>query len=376
MIQKIISMSHINIPYEDLKAVNLSYSDDLAQLAKETIESGWYILGNKVKTFEEQFAKENAIEYCLGVASGLDALILGLSVFDFPKGSKVLVPSNTYIASILAILRSDLIPVLVEPNEQTYNLDLKGLSEKYKEDCVAVLVVHLYGRMCPMPEIVSFASEKGMKVVEDCAQSHFASINGIHAGCYGDIGAFSFYPTKNLGALGDAGAIICKDKSIYDKLLALRNYGSEIKYYNQYVGWNSRLDEIQASFLSLKLKKYKEVIEHKRMLASLYRTHLGGIKELKLPVLRNEDEHVWHIFNILTSRRDELKEYLKENGIGTEIHYPVAPINQVGYRSFFKNDKTPIAVEIHQQTLSLPISTCHSKDDIEVVCQKIGAFFN
>lgn len=215
------------IPYEDLKKVNAPYFGALVQRSKSVIEGGWYVLGKAVENFEKEFSTLHGGYHCLGVASGLDALILGLVVFDFPKGSKVLVPSNTYIASILSIIRADLTPVLVEPDPKTYNLTVEGLRKQYDKDCVAILPVHLYGRLNPMPEIVEFAKENNLKVIEDCAQSHFAEINGVKSGMFGDIGAFSFYPTKNLGALGDAGAIICKDSEVYNKLKALRNYGSE-----------------------------------------------------------------------------------------------------------------------------------------------------
>jgi dTDP-4-amino-4,6-dideoxygalactose transaminase len=368
-------MNHIKIPYENLKLVNEPYLDSLVKVSKETIENGWYILGKQVEKFENEFAKVNKIQHCIGVASGLDALILGLSVFDFPKGAKVLVASNSYIACILSIIRSDLIPVLVEPNFETYNIDTVGLEKYYTNDCVAILAVHMYGRMCPMPEIIQFARDKNMKVVEDCAQSHFAQIDSINAGCYGDIGAFSFYPTKNLGALGDAGAIICKDKDIFEKLKALRNYGSNLKYHNKYIGFNSRLDEIQAAFLMVKLFDYKKVIEHKRKLVSIYLEKLKDVLEIKLPLEATED-HVWHIFNILTPKRDKLKEFLLQNGIGTEIHYPVSPNNQEGYKPFFDLIEFPISEEIHRNTLSLPLSICHSENDVIKVSEKILLFFN
>lgn len=353
------------IPYEDLKKVNAPYFDALAKRAKDVVEGGWYVLGKAVESFEKEFSALHGDYFCLGVASGLDALILGLVVFDFPKGSKVLVPSNTYIASILSILHAGLIPVLVEPDPNTYNLTVKGLREKFDQDCVAILPVHLYGRLNPMPEIVEFAKDKNLKIIEDCAQSHFAEIDGVKSGMFGDIGAFSFYPTKNLGALGDAGAIICKDPDLYAKLKALRNYGSEKKYHNKYVGWNSRLDEIQASFLSEKLTDYQKVIDHKRRLAMIYFEELKGIQSLTLPAPAGKD-HVWHIFNVLLPNRDTIKAKLAERGVMTEIHYPVAPNHQEGYQSILKGHY-PIAEKIHTETLSLPLSTCHREEEIRQV---------
>ncbi len=370
-----MSMRNIEIPYEDLKKVNEPYLSLLLESSKEVVSSGWYILGNNVKKFENDFSKVNNSKFCIGVASGLDALILGLSVFDFPKGSKVLVPSNTYIASILAIVRAGLTPVLVEPNIETCNIDLEGLLKEYDSSCVAILPVHMYGRMCPMIEIMKFAKEKKLKVIEDCAQSHFAELNGVKAGNFGDIGAFSFYPTKNLGALGDAGAIICKDEDIFKKLLALRNYGSHEKYSNMYIGWNSRLDEIQAAFLSVKLTNYQKVIEKKIELSNIYFELLSEIKDVILPKTAGK-EHVWHIFNIRTNRRDELKKHLLKNGVGTEIHYPIPPSEQIGYMKLFNDKKFHIALKMHKETLSLPISVYMEDFHVKQICSLIKTFFN
>lgn len=366
-------MNHIQIPYEDLKIVNKPYFNQLEYISKNIIENGWYILGENVLKFEESFGKIHSNSYCLGVASGLDALILGLSVFDFPPNSKVLVPSNAYIASILSILRAGLIPILVEPDPKTYNITYDELEKKYDKDCVAILPVHMYGRISPMLEILDFANHKNLRIIEDCAQSHFSELNNIKAGEFGDIGAFSFYPTKNLGAFGDAGAIICKDKEIYLKLKALRNYGSEIKYHNKFVGWNSRLDEIQAAFLSLKLADYKNVLNHKNKLSKIYFENLNKIDQIQLPTLANT-ESVWHIFNILTAKRDELKQFLFENGIGSEIHYPIPPHKQEGYKNILSGNY-PISENIHNMTLSLPISTCHNENQIFKVVEVVHEFF-
>ncbi len=365
----------MKIPYEDLKGVNAPYIEQLNNAAVNCISSGWYVLGNEVKQFEEEFAKANNAKYCLGLASGLDALILGLAVYDFPRNAKVLVPSNTYIASILAIFKAGLQPILVEPDPFTYNLSIDNIRNAYTKDCVAILPVHLYGRISPMEEIIQFAKENNLKVVEDCAQSHFASINGKMAGTFGDIGAFSFYPTKNLGALGDAGAILCNSEEDYIKLKALRNYGSHVKYYNKFQGWNSRLDEMQAALLRVKLPHYQQVINHKRKIAKIYFEELQTITEIQLPKLEDEEKHVWHIFNILTPHRNQLKEFLQNQGIGTEIHYPVPPNHQEGYMAEFSGNY-PISENIHAQTLSLPISTIHSEMDVRHVCDQIKKFYN
>ncbi len=340
------------IVYEDLSKVNEPYLKELQEAFRQMLATGQYILGEQVTLFETEFAK----------------------VFDFPAGSKVLVPANTYIASILAIVNAGLIPVLVEPDADTYNMSVAELGRSYTKDCVAVLPVHLYGRLCAMPAIMDFAKARGLKVIEDCAQAHFAEMDGVRAGCFGDIGAFSFYPTKNLGALGDAGAVLCKDPSIYEKLKALRNYGSEKKYHNKYLGFNSRLDEIQAAFLRVKLKHFAEVIAHKHNLATIYLDTLKQVPAIRLP-LPADKEHVWHIFNILTPKRDELKAFLHANQIGTEVHYPIAPHQQEAFKHLFKNSSYPLSEKIHESTLSLPISTCHTQNDIRMVANKIREFF-
>ncbi|MHA8095462.1 DegT/DnrJ/EryC1/StrS family aminotransferase [Aquirufa lenticrescens] len=369
-------MTNIRIPYEDLGRVNKPYFELLLNKAKSTIENGWYVLGNEVSSFEENFSKMHNNQYCVGVASGLDALMLGLSVYEFKLGSKVLVQSNTYIATILAIVKCGMVPVLVEPDIHTFNMNIEDLEKAYDNNCVAIAPVHMYGRISQMEEIMRFAKAKNLIVIEDCAQSHFAELNGKRAGTFGDIGAFSFYPSKNLGALGDGGAIICHDEKVYHKLKALRNYGSHKKYHNDYIGINSRLDEIQASFLNCKLPFYRDVINHKSNLAAIYFKHLSNVIELQLPSKPSKGEHVWHIFNIIFEFRDELKEFLIASGIATEIHYPIPPHLQFGYKDIFVNQYFPISEFIHKNTLSLPISTIHSEEDIIEVCYSIKAGLN
>ncbi|MDP1726476.1 MAG: DegT/DnrJ/EryC1/StrS family aminotransferase [Bacteroidota bacterium] len=362
------------IEYENLAKLNKPLFEEFQNAFIHTLESGRYILGEQVILFETEFAQYHNHLFCTGVASGLDALIMGLSVFNFPKKSKVLVPANTYIASILAIIRAGLIPVLVEPNKNTCLIDVEELSRKYDSDCVAIMPVHLYGRMCDMPQIMEFATARNLKVIEDCSQAHFAEINGIKAGCFGDIGAFSFYPTKNLGALGDAGAIICKDIMVFEKLKALRNYGSEKKYENKFIGWNSRLDEMQASFLRIKLKHLQSITDHKRYLASVYMQKLKNISQIQLPEIAGSN-HVWHIFNILTDTRNELKIFLSQNGIETEIHYPIAPHKQEAYKELFKDSVFPVSENIHRTTLSLPISWFHTEKDVLLISDTINEYF-
>lgn len=246
-------MSHTTIPYENLKVLNTPFEHLMKQQFAAFLEKGWYILGDEVSLFEKEFGDFHNETYVVGVANGLDALILSLKCCNFKKGSEVIVPSNTYIATILAILHCDLVPVFVEPDIRTYNIDPRKINQAITDKTVAIIAVHLYGQCCEMDPILSIIKDKEIKLIEDCAQAHGAKYKGKVAGTFGDFAAFSFYPTKNLGALGDAGAVICKNKQDYEKLRQLRNYGSDKKYYNRIVGYNSRLDEIQASFLRIKL---------------------------------------------------------------------------------------------------------------------------
>lgn len=358
------------IEYESLGRLNKSFEDEYVQCFRELLNSGWYILGKQVATFEEAFAQYCGTKHCIGVASGLDALMLALRCYDFPAGSEVLVPSNTYIATILSILQCGLKPVLVEPDIHTYNIDPLQIEEKITKNTKAIMVVHLYGKACDMEPIMQIAGKYKLPVIEDCAQAHGAMYKGQKVGTFG-IGAFSFYPTKNLGALGDAGAITTNDQEKKDLFKALRNYGSKIKYQNDYIGYNSRLDEIQAGLLSVKLKYLDKINRHKRDLAAIY------LKELKddfiKPSVSSDYFDVYHIFNIRHPKRDELKEYLLKNDIKTDIHYPIPPNKQKAMKGIIIGEY-PISEEIHRTTLSLPISFGHTKDDIYKVVETINKF--
>lgn len=369
-------MSHTDntIPYENLHLLNKDFEAGFQEKFKAFLEKGWYVLGNEVKQFEEDFAKYCGAKYCLGVANGLDALHLGLLAFGFPAKSEIIVPSNTYIATILAIINTGHIPVLVEPSIEDYNLDPNLIEEKITTKTKAIMVVHLYGQTAKMDAITAIAQKYNLEIIEDCAQSHGAIFNGKMTGTFGKIGAFSFYPTKNLGALGDAGAIVTSDDVLYEKLKALRNYGSEKKYYNKYIGLNSRLDELQAAFLNVKLPHLDAITNHKQQLAKLYNNLLTD-KVIK-PIVVENGNHVYHIYNIRTNKRDELKAYLLQNGINTEIHYPVSPNNQEGYQEYFRDLKLPISEEIHRTTLSLPISYATKEEEVKRVINKINSFFN
>ncbi|RZK26015.1 MAG: DegT/DnrJ/EryC1/StrS family aminotransferase, partial [Flavobacterium sp.] len=303
---------------------------------------------------------------------GLDALILGLKVLDLPHNSEVIVPSNTYIATILAIVQCGMKPVLVEPDPKSFNLNPELIEEKITGKTRVILPVHLYGKCCDMESIMSIAKKYDLHVVEDCAQAHGAMYKEKKAGSFGDIGAFSFYPTKNLGAIGDAGAITTNDDSIADKLTYLRNYGSKVKYHNEYIGYNSRLDEIQAGFLNVKLKSLDKINEHKRKLGLFYLENIKT-KGITLPQIESDYYDVFHIFAITCPSRDELKKYLEEKGIKTEIHYPVPPHKQVGYRKLL-DGYFPKAEEIHNTQLSLPISYMHTEEDLSVVVDAINSY--
>jgi dTDP-4-amino-4,6-dideoxygalactose transaminase len=359
------------IEYEHLGNLNKPFEAEYREKVDDFLRSGWYILGKHVDIFEKSFATYCQSPYCIGVASGLDALILALRVYDFPSQSEIIVPSNTYIATILSILHCGLKPVLVEPDIATYNIDPLKIEENITSRTKAIMVVHLYGKPCLMENIMSIADKYGLPVIEDCAQAHGAMYKNKTVGTFG-IGAYSFYPTKNLGALGDAGAIITGDEKLNEAFRALRNYGSKIKYQNDYIGYNSRLDEIQAAFLSVKLNYLDEINAHKRMLAQIY------LKELKSDFIKpsvSEDCYdVYHVFNIRHPKRDALKDFLLKNHIKTEIHYPIPPHKQKAMQGILDKDSYPVSEEIHRTTLSLPISYGHTADDIYKVIETIDKF--
>ena len=359
------------IEYENLGKLNQPFFEAYKKIFDKTLASGWYILGNNVATFEQEFANYTGSKHCIGLASGLDALSLALRCFEFPEGTEVIVPSNTYIATILSIVQNGLKPVLVEPDINTYNIDPARIEEKITSNTRAIMLVHLYGKCCQMDAILAIAGKYKLRVIEDCAQSHGSKYKGRISGSFGDFGAHSFYPTKNLGALGDAGAATTNDVLLAEKLKALRNYGSTIKYVNDYVGYNSRLDEIQAGFLSIKLAALNKINEHKRKLANLYLENLKN--EFIKPVVDKDYYDVYHIFNIRHSRRDQLKKYLLERDVKTEIHYPIAPHKQKAMRGIIEGEY-PISEEIHATTLSLPISYFHTAEDIYRVIEILNSF--
>lgn len=359
------------IEYESLARSNSAYMADLEDAAKRVIRSGWYVLGQEVSAFEAEFADYVGAKHCIGVANGLDALILAIEALDLPKGSDVLVASNTYIATILAIVRAGHKPVLVEPVLETFNMDPAKLAGSMTSNTRAICVTHLFGKSCRMDSICSFAQEHGLKIVEDCAQSHGAKLAGKMTGTFGNAGCFSFYPTKNLGAVGEGGAIITNDDAMAECLRMTRNYGSERKYVFKYVGVNSRLHEMQAALLRVKLRHLDAMTAHKRKLARIYFDLLPDW--LAKPTEAPDEYDVFHIFGIRHSQRDALRQHLMEHGVKTEVHYPIPPHRQEAMKGILTGNY-PVADELHASELSLPISLGHTSADVQRVCGLVRRF--
>ena len=364
------------IKFLDLQAINKQYSSELKEACSRVIDSGWYVMGNEVSSFENEFSEYCGTKYSIGVANGLDALTIVLRAWKelgkLKDGDEVIVQSNTYIASILAITENNLTPVLVEPDPKSYNLTVQNIKNSLTDKTKVILPVHLYGRISPMVEIMNLAKKHGLLVLEDCAQSHGAKIGETKAGAFGDAAGFSFYPGKNLGALGDGGMITTNDSKLALTIKALSNYGSHKKYENKYKGLNSRLDEIQAAMLRVKLKYLDKETVIRQDLAKIY---LNRIKNhlITLPEVSNVEEHVWHVFVISCRKRDDLQEYLKVNGVETLIHYPKATHKQEAYKEL--NDQSFIvSEEIHQKVLSLPISPVMSNEDVNKVVSLLNLF--
>lgn len=370
------------IPFLDLKEINAQYRNELIEACTRVIDSGWYIAGNELETFEQEFSAYCGTKHAIGVANGLDALILTLRAWNelgkLKEGDEVIVPSNTYIASILAISANNLTPVLVEPDLATYNLCPQKTEQAITNKTRVLLPVHLYGQIANMPAIMDIAKKHDLLVLEDSAQAHGASIDGKRVGNWGDASGFSFYPGKNLGALGDAGAVTTNDDELANTLRALRNYGSHEKYKNLYQGVNSRLDEIQAAMLSVKLKHLNTEIVRRREVANAY---IKGINNtlITLPINDNAIEvthyenHVWHVFVIRCEQREALQKHLLDNGIQTLIHYPIPPHKQEAYKGWAELDY-PVSELIHEQVISLPLGPTITDVDINAVINACNNF--
>ncbi len=364
------------IKFLELQKINQKYHEQLTSACEQVITSGWYILGEKVKQFEKEFASCCGSKHCVGVANGLDALILIIEAYKLmgvmQDGDEIIVPANTYIASILAVSRNNLIPIFVEPLETSYTIDPLKIEEKITSKTRAILPVHLYGQTADMSPILEIAKKYSLKVIEDSAQAHGALYNGKMAGNLGDASGFSFYPGKNLGCLGDGGAITTNDSDLFNCLSSLRNYGSEKKYYNQFKGVNSRLDEMQAAILSIKLPYLNAENERRGEIAQKYLSSINNPK-IVLPIVSKGNMHVWHIFAVRTSKRDEFQDFLANKGIQTVIHYPVAPHKQDAYKEF-AHLHLPITEIIHSEILSIPISPAMTNDEVSEVVDCINSY--
>lgn len=358
------------IPFLDLKAINAQYADELKQATARVIDSGWYVQGTECKAFEAEFANYCGTDHCVGVANGLDALTLIIKAYKeigiMDQGDEIIVPANTYIASILAISENGLTPVLVEPDINSYNIAPSLIEEKITKKTKAIMAVHLYGQVAAMDEINAIARKYNLKVIEDSAQAHGAIYQKKRTGNLANASGFSFYPGKNLGALGDAGAVTTNDKELAEVIRALGNYGSHKKYENKYQGWNSRLDEMQAAMLRVKLKYLDAEIEKRATIAHTYLNRIDNIKVL-LPSLTNRESHVWHLFVIRTENRAELQNFLLNKDIHSLIHYPIPPNKQVAYK-VWNELSYPITELIHKEVLSIPMSPVQSiEDTIQIV---------
>ncbi|MEA1891137.1 MAG: DegT/DnrJ/EryC1/StrS family aminotransferase [Campylobacterota bacterium] len=364
------------LPFLDLKTINQQYREELIEACTKVIDSGWYLQGSQCDEFEKEFSECCKTKYTIGVANGLDALTLIIRAYKelgvFNSGDEIIVPSNTYIASILSISENSLVPILVEPDIDTYNIDTQKIREKITSKTKAIMPVHLYGQAVEMDEITLLAKEFNLKVIEDSAQAHGAYFKDKRVGNLGDASGFSFYPGKNLGALGDGGAVTTNDATLAKTIRAIANYGSHKKYENLYKGVNSRLDEIQAAMLRVKLKHLDKDINSRKAIASYYLQNIQH-KDIVLPQAKNANSHVWHLFVIRTSDRTKLQEYLKENGVATLIHYPLAPHKQKAYKEW-NNDSFPISEKIHSEVLSLPISPVQTLKDTKTIVDLINRY--
>lgn len=356
------------IPFLDLKSIQLSQANELKAAFERVLDSGWYSLGNELKQFEQEFAAYCEARECVGVANGLDALILALRALDVGPGDEVIVPSNTYIATWLAVTHVGAKPVPVEPDEATFNLDPARVEAALTSRTRVLLPVHLYGLPADMDPLLDIASRHDLKVLEDGAQAHGARYRGRRLGAHGHAVAWSFYPGKNLGALGDGGAVTTNDAALAERLRVLRNYGSRVKYHNDEVGYNSRLDELQAALLRVKLGALGDQNAVRRVIAAAYLDGLQGVSGLRLPQVPAECEPVWHLFVVRHPRRDDLARLLGEAGIGTMIHYPVPPHLQPAYAALGLGAGTlPISEVLHRQVLSLPMGPTQSDADTQCV---------
>lgn len=360
------------IKFLDLEKINNRFRNEMDARIKDVLDSGWYLSGKYNEEFAGNFAKYCGTKHAVGVANGLDAINLIIRGFGFGPGDEIIVPANTYIATILAVSENGCTPVLVEPDINTYNIDPEKIEEKITPRTKAIIVVHLYGQAVQMAKIWEIAKKYNLKVIEDAAQAHGAIYDGKRVGNLSDAAAFSFYPGKNLGALGDAGGVVTNDTELFNKIYAIANYGSDRKYHHIYKGVNSRMDEIQAALLDVKLAHLDADNARRREIAKYYRENITNPKII-LPKTYDENAHVWHVFVVRTENRDELCKYLNDNDIQTNIHYPTPPHKQGAYSEW--NDQSfPITQEIHQTCMSLPISPVMTDDEVKKVVEVVNEY--
>jgi len=360
------------IPFLDLRQINTPYVEELEKTSLEVIRSGWFLLGKELQRFEEAFARYCEAEFCVGVANGLDAIELILKAFELPEGSEIIVPANTYIASVLPVSSLGYTPVLVEPDPDTMLLDPAQIEKHLSDRTRAIITTDLYGRSCEIEDILRIASRHGLKVLTDAAQAHGAVYRGRRVGSWADATAFSFYPTKNLGALGDAGAVVTSDRDLAERVRYLRNYGSRVRYQNEFQGVNSRLDELQAAFLNVKLPFLDRDNARRKALA---RRFLEGIRlpGLKLPPADRINDDVWHLFVVQYAHRDQLRDYLKEKGIQTDIHYPTPIHKQKAYKQW-AHLSLPITEKLCREVLSLPLHPILTDAEADYIIETINQF--
>ncbi len=358
------------IKFLDLHKINERYRTQIDARVKEVLDSGWYLLGEQDKEFEQNFAKYCGVKHCIGCANGLDALNLIIRGYGFGQGDEIIVPANTYIASILAISENGCTPVLVEPDINTYNINPDLIEEKITPKTKAIMVVHLYGQSVQMEKIWALAKKYDLKIIEDSAQAHGALYQGKRVGSLGDASGFSFYPGKNLGCMGDGGAVTTNDDELAKKIRAIANYGSDYKYHHIYKGVNSRLDEIQAAILDVKLPHLDKDNERRREIAKYYRENIKN-ERIILPSTYDEKAHVWHVFVVRCDDREALQKHLEANDIQTNIHYPTAPHKQECYCEY-ASLSLPVTEKIHNEVMSLPISPVMTDDEVKKVVEVVN----
>ncbi|MCF2499583.1 DegT/DnrJ/EryC1/StrS family aminotransferase [Dyadobacter chenhuakuii] len=360
------------IPFLDLNEVNAPYLDAIEEASLRVIRSGWYILGNELKAFERSFASYCGVAHCVGVANGLDAIGLILMAYEFPEESEIIIPANTYIASVLPVAYLGFKPIFVEPDPVTMLLDPDKIAKKITSKTKAIIAVDLYGRICEMEPIMALARMHGLKVITDAAQAHGAIYQNKKAGSMADATAFSFYPTKNLGALGDAGAVTTEDEALAEKIRYLRNYGSQVRYKNDYQGVNSRLDEIQAAILNVKLPFLDAENDRRREIAARYLSEIN-VTDLILPPADRIQDDAWHLFVVRHADRSKLIAYLDANGIQTNVHYPL-PIHKQQAFSEYNDLILQITERIHDEVISLPLNAVLTNEEVTYIIQTVNQF--